>query len=219
MDMETIVEPLLALEGADGWGDIDAVQAGTRKVLDALTADRSVIRTILRDMPKQPDLLTLCEHYDILDKIVLWNDSSGFRLRLHIFLPGYFDRPHNHRWSYASTILHGEYRHYLFGNVELDETVQPHDLDAVMVRQEQVGNTYALHHSMVHAVVAAPHTVSLVVRGPAVKDRFLVMDRHTGESWWQYGAGQESAEDAAKKRMSAERFRELWGQLDEWGLF
>ena len=26
---------------------------------------------------------------------------------------------------------------------------------------------------------------SLVVRGPAMKDRFLVMGRHTGETWWQ----------------------------------
>jgi hypothetical protein len=112
--------------------------------------------------------------------------------------------------------LRGQYRHYLFGNVELDETVRPRDLDAVMVRQEQVGNAYALHHSMVHAVVAEPYTVSLVVRGSAVKDRFLVMDRKTGESWWQYGAGQESAEDAAKKRMSVERFRELRGLLDKW---
>jgi predicted metal-dependent enzyme (double-stranded beta helix superfamily) len=218
MDVEAVVEPLRALEGEDDWGDIDAVEAETRKVLDALSDDRSVIRSVLADLPRRPDLLPLCEHYDILDKIVLWDDPTGFRVRLHVFLPGYFDRPHNHRWSYASTILRGQYRHYLFGNVELDETVQPRDLDAVMVRQEQVGDAYALHHSMVHAVVAEPYTVSLVVRGPAVKDRFLVMDRKTGESWWQYGAGQESAEDAAKKRMSVERFRELRGLLDEWGV-
>jgi hypothetical protein len=88
-----------------------------------------------------------------------------------------------------------------------------------MVRQEQVGSAYALHHSMVHAVVAEPYTVSLVVRGPAVKDRFLVMDRKTGESWWQYGAAQESAEEAAKKRMSVEHFREMRSLLDEWGVF
>jgi hypothetical protein len=173
----------------------------------------------LRDLPRTPELLALAEHYDILDKIVLWDDATGFRVRLHVFLPGYFDRPHNHRWSYASTILRGQYRHYLFGNVELDEDVLPRDLEAVMVRQEKVGDTYALHHSMIHAVVAEPFTVSLVVRGAAVKDRFLVMDRRTGESWWQYGAKQESAEDAEQKRMSVERFREIRSQLDEWDVF
>lgn len=218
MDMDAVVEPLRTLDG-DDWDDIEAVEAETRKVLDALTADRSVLRGVLRDLPRTPELLALCEHYDILDKIVLWDDPTGFRVRLHVFLPGYFDRPHNHRWSYASTILRGQYRHYLFGNVELDEDVLPRDLEAVMVRQEQVGDAYALHHSMVHAVVAEPFTVSLVVRGPAVKDRFLVMDRRTGESWWQYGAKQESAEDAEQKRMSVEQFRELRSQLDEWDIF
>ena len=38
---------------------------------------------------------------------------------------------------------------------------------------------------LVHAVVAEPYTIdTLLVRGPAVKDRFLVMGRHTGETWW-----------------------------------
>lgn len=178
-----------------------------------------MIRGVLRDIPRTPALMALCEHYDILDKIVLHDDPAGFRVRLHVFLPGYFDRPHNHRWSYASTILRGSYRHYLFGNVELDEDIAPGSLDEVMVRQETEGSTYALHHSAVHAVVAEPYAVSLVVRGPAVKDRFLVMDRKTGESWWQYGAAQEPTEDAAKKRMSADRFGELSGLLAEWGLF
>lgn len=218
MDMETIVEPLRSLDVED-WDDIDAVEAKTRKVLDALTADPAAIRAVLRDIPRTPELLALAEHYDILEKIVLHDDPAGFRVRLHVFLPGYFDRPHNHRWSYASTILRGQYRHHLFGNVELDEDVRPGDLDAVMVRQEQAGDAYALHHSMVHAVVAEPHTVSLVVRGPAVKDRFLVMDRQSGQSWWQYGAAKESEEEAAQKRMSLERFNELRGMFDEWGVF
>lgn len=68
-------------------------------------------------------------------------------------------------------------------------------------------------------VVAEPYTVSLVIRGPAIKDRFLVMDRKTGQSWWQYGASQESAEDAAKKHMSVERLAELSNSLREWNLF
>ena len=178
-----------------------------------------MLRGILLDLPERPDLLGLCEHYDILDKIVLHDDPSGVRVRLHVFLPGYFDRPHNHRWSYASTILRGQYRHYLFGDADLDESVDPANLKALMVRDEQPGSTYALHHTMVHAVVAEPYTVSLVIRGPAVKDRFLVMDRKTGQSWWQYGASQEPAYDAEQKRMSVERLGELTTSLREWDLF
>ena len=88
-----------------------------------------------------------------------------------------------------------------------------------MVRWEQAGSSYVLHHAMVHAVVAEPCTVSLVIRGPAVKDRFLVMDRGSGESWRQYGAGRESAKDAAEKLMPVERVVELTDQLRELGLF
>jgi hypothetical protein len=213
--MEAIVEPLRSID----WDDIDAVESATRKAFTVLMENRRPIREILLAMPERPELLRLCEHYDVLDKIVLHDDESGVRVRLHVFLPGYFDRPHNHRWSYASMIMRGQYRHHLFGNAELDETVDPASLKALIVRQEQVGNTYALHHSMVHAVVAEPYTVSLVIRGPAVKDRFLVMDRKTGESWWQYGARQELAHEAAEKRMSIERLAELTGWLREWDLF
>jgi hypothetical protein len=60
-------------------------------------------------------------------------------------------------------------------------------LEAVMVREEPVGQMYAPSPLDVHAVVAEPYTVSLVIRGPAVMDRFLIMDRKTGKSWWQYG--------------------------------
>jgi len=174
--VEAIIEPLRSLD----WEDIDAIEAASRKALDSLLENRGLIRKTLLALPEHPDLLNLCEHYDILDKVVLWDDLSGVRVRLHVFLPGYFDRPHNHRWSYASAILRGEYVHYLFGNAELDEKVNPGSLKPLMARHERIGDAYALHHTMVHAVVAEPHTVSLVIRGPAVKDRFLVMDRKTG---------------------------------------
>jgi len=213
--LETVIEPLRSLD----WEDTDAVEAATVKALAMLTSQQRTLRGILLDLPEQPDLLSLCEHYDILDKIVLHEDPSGVRVRLHVFLPGYFDRPHNHRWSYASTILRGQYRHYLFGDADLDESIDPASLKALMVRDEQPGSTYALHHTMVHAVVAEPYTVSLVIRGPAVKDRFLVMDRKTGQSWWQYGASQEPAEAAANKHMSIERLAELTSSLREWDLF
>jgi hypothetical protein len=103
VDMETVVEPLRSLDLED-WDDIDAVEAETRKLLDALTGDRTIICRILTELPRMPELPALAEHYDILNKIMLWDDPGGFRLRLHVFLPGYFDRPQNHRWSYASTI-------------------------------------------------------------------------------------------------------------------
>lgn len=215
-DMDRIAENLRWID----WGDIDDVELNCREALNELAAEPRIVRARLEELPNRPELLDLCEHYDILDKIVLASeDDPGVRVRLHVFLPGYFDRPHNHRWSYASKILRGHYRHYLFGNAELDEQVDPNKLPVLHAREEPVGTSYALHHSMVHAVVAEPFTVSLVIRGPAVKDRFLVMDRQTNEAWWQYGAKDESEAEAKKKQMSRARFAEVTGWMDEWGLF
>ncbi|WP_147130979.1 hypothetical protein [Nocardia ninae] len=214
--MDRIAENLCWID----WNDIDDVELNCREALNELAAEPGIVRARLDDLPNRPDLMAMCEHYDILDKIVLHSgDNPDIRIRLHIFLPGYFDRPHNHRWSYASRILRGQYRHFLFGNAEVDEQVEPNKLPVLHVREEPVGTAYALHHSMVHAVVAEPYTVSLVIRGPAVKDRFLVMDRKTGEAWWQYGQKDESAEETARKRMGAERLREVSDQLTEWKLF
>lgn len=189
------------------WEDIEEVERASSHLLRELARQPILVREALASLPEQPDLLALCEHYDILDKIVLFNDpGTGVRVRLHVFLPGYFDRPHNHRWSYTSLILRGGYRHYLFGDDrDLNERFAPAELRPCMVRQETTGNAYTLHHSMVHAVVAEPYTVSLIVRGPSVKDRFLVMDRIENRSWWQYGAATESAAESAQKRMSAEQ--------------
>ncbi|MEV0359392.1 hypothetical protein AB0H71_25380 [Nocardia sp. NPDC050697] len=213
--METVIEPLRSLD----WNDVDAVESATRKSFELLTAPNYLLRGALARLFDTPALVALCEHYDILDKIVLHDDlESGIRLRLHIFGPGYHDRPHNHRWTYASHILRGEYRHRLYGEAELGTEIDVSSLHAVHVRQERVGASYALHHNAIHAVVAEPGTVSLVLRGPAIKDRFLVMDAKNGESWWQYGATTESPEAAAKKHLSPQRLEELIASLDEWQL-
>jgi hypothetical protein len=61
---------------------------------------------------------------------------------------------------------------------------------------------------MVHSVTAHGQAVTLIVRGPAVKDRFVVTDRTTGQAWWQYGAATETPEAAAAKRMTGQQLRD-----------
>ncbi|MGH4011912.1 MAG: hypothetical protein ACRDTH_27755 [Pseudonocardiaceae bacterium] len=39
------------------------------------------------------------------------------------------------------------------------------------MRTESTGDFYTLHHTMIHLVTAQPYTTSLIIRGPAVKDR------------------------------------------------
>jgi hypothetical protein len=200
-----IITDLFADVTSVAWNDLTAVTAASDKLLSALEAHRDVLRELAVYAIGDTNLLALCEHYALLDKIVLHDDPTGWRLRLHVFLPGYFDRPHNHRWSYSSRILHGGYTHTLYGTE--DQLSENDDIDVAelqprMVRTELAGDFYTLHHDMIHSVTAEPYSTSLVVRGPAVKDRFLVTDRVTGQAWWQYGAAIESREDAARKRMN-----------------
>ncbi|MGH3755676.1 MAG: hypothetical protein ACRDRP_23890 [Pseudonocardiaceae bacterium] len=212
------IPALVADVAAIDWNDLAAVATASDKLLTALDSHRTMLRELAEQALDNPDLLHLCEHYDILDKIVLHDDPSGWRLRLHVFLPGYFDRPHNHRWTYSSRILHGSYTHTLYGTDDqlgTGDTVDVAALRPRMVRTESTGDFYTLHHTMIHSVTAQPHTTSLVVRGPAVKDRFLVTDRITGQAWWQHGAATESPDETARKRMNVAHATACLRQLTE----
>jgi hypothetical protein len=212
----TVYAPLTALD----WNDLPAVAAASTKVLDQLSADRALLGDLTDAVVDNPHLAGLCEHYDILDKIVLHDDPDGWRVRLHVFLDGYFDRPHNHRWTYTSRILSGSYIHTLYGtDQDFTDEVDVAALSPRLVRVEEPGDTYTLHHSMIHSVTAYGEAMTLIVRGPAVKDRFVVTDRATGKAWWQYGAATETSETAATKRMTAEQLRECITALRAAGTF
>ncbi|RCG19103.1 hypothetical protein DQ384_38140 [Sphaerisporangium album] len=206
----SVIDPHLPALRALDWDDTSQVQLTTAGLLADLAQDRAALRAAVEAIRGDAHLQGLCEHYDILDKLVLHDDrESGFRLRLHLFGPDHYDRPHNHRWTYSARLLTGSYTHTLYGTEEgFNESIDVRKLHAKMVRTEKAGDSYTLHHTMVHAAVAEPDTVSLIARGPAVKDRFLVTDRATGQVWWQYGAAQESPEQAAAKRMTLDQFDE-----------
>jgi len=129
-------------------------------------------------------------------------------------------RPHNHRWTYTSRILSGKYTHTLYStDHEFTGEVDVSALTPRLVRTEEPGDTYTLHHSMIHSVTAHGEAVTLIVRGPAVKDRFVVTDRITGKAWWQYGAATETTETAEAKRMSDNQLRTRTARLRASGIF
>lgn len=107
MISEHLTNPLKGLD----LDDAAVVSAATGPLLTELGEDRSLLHRLIEKVPGNEHLCALSEHYDILDKLVLHDAPSGWRLRLHVFLPGYYDRPHNHRWTYSSRILTGHYEH------------------------------------------------------------------------------------------------------------
>ena len=185
------------------WNDLEAIRSTSSYLLKQIVSDRECLGRLIVNAVNDPDLRELFEHYDILDKFVLLDDpTSGVRLRLHIFLPGYFDRPHNHRWKYTTLILNGGYRHYTYLPHDYTADREIRDMSPVIASFEGVGNSYTYDARMFHSIIAEPNTVTLILRGPSEKSEFLVVDRETKESWWQYGSKQESPEARANKMMN-----------------
>ena len=197
---------LPALDRLD-WEDLQAVSAACEDAFATLTADRwTLLADLLHDLPRHPDLPAMCETYDFVDKLVLHDDPAhGYRVRLHRFRPGYFDRPHNHRWTFGSKILTGAYRHAQYGGDAAFEDADPKTLTALQIRTEHAGDFYVLHHTAVHSVTAEEGTVSLVLRGPAAKDRFRILDAVSGNSFHVVGAKDETAAQRDAKRMRPDR--------------
>jgi hypothetical protein len=203
-----------ALEHLD-WSNLEEVATANETLLRHLASDRSRLRNLLEGLANDAGLLSMCEHYDLLDKLVLARGNrQDFRLRLHVFLPGYFDRPHNHRWSYSSLILRGSYRHVIYGqDVGLADDIDVGALQPIMTHRQRADDFYTLHHSLIHAVIAEPYTVSLIIRGPSQKARFLVMDRLENRAWWQYGMASETPQERETKVMSQAHLSALIAKL------
>ncbi|WP_037973413.1 hypothetical protein [Streptomyces sp. NRRL WC-3742] len=188
------------------WNDLAGLSRAAHVAFSELTSDNwAPLAKLLGDLPGDPQLVEMCESYDFLDKLVLHDAPGRFRIRLHRFRPGYFDRPHNHRWTFASKILAGSYQHTLYGADTGFTTADPADLQPLQIRTERADDWYVLHHTAVHSVTAEAGTLSLVLRGPAAKDSFRVIDAPTGESFTALGSRDETPQQRADKRMTPDR--------------
>lgn len=208
--------PTLSAFSSLPWQDLPAAAPKLESLLRELSADKATLRALVRASRDDSALFPLCETYDILFKLVIFHDRvSDVRVRLHLFRDGYFDRPHNHRFTYGSLLLSGEYRHLIYGR---DTEIASKNFlasEALQARVERTGNFYMLHHSVVHSVTASPKTISLVARGPSNKPTFVIADRVTGRVWTQTGAANETSEQRQQKMMSAGDYREVMNLLTD----
>ncbi|MGW4272676.1 hypothetical protein ACWEGQ_09975 [Streptomyces seoulensis] len=186
------------------WDNLALLQDQLTGLLDEL-ATSEWLSAAFAHVLATPDLLVQSERLQELDRVVLVNDAaSGVRVRLHVFRQRDFDRPHNHRWTFGNRVLAGSYRHYLYGDYA-DLSTDTKIGEPCLVRDETPGTGYVIRHTLVHSVAAEPDTTSVIVRGPAAKDRFVVMNSETGEAWWQYGHTVEDEAEIARRRLGAEK--------------
>ncbi len=193
--------------GQVDWDDTTSILRGCTPLFDALGNDPALLAVLVAGVADNAHLAETCEGYDFMHKLVLYDATElNVRLRLHVYRAGFFDRPHNHRWSFASHILRGGYVHRIFGrDDQFGEDTDPDSLLPIHERLEQAGATFALHHTSVHTVQAEADTISLLVRGPSAKQRFLILDAATDAFFWVYGAAEESPEQRASKRLTPDQ--------------
>jgi len=211
-----ITSIIKSLEKLD-WKNLEKVAKHNRKLLEHLLNNREIISLFLKNVLRDEALTSLAEHYDFFDKIVLYADKKGrFRIRLHIFSgnPSTKFRPHCHRWVYSSVILRESYNHFIYGTEDqINENTDIKDLKPIIIQKEKTSSIYTLNHNVFHSIETKPDTVSIIIRGPALKDRFLIIDKKTNKKWWEYGRESETIEEIKRKSMDISLLRKLIDKL------
>jgi len=215
--MKKLAADIIKYLEKSNWRNLGEIDFYNRSVLEKLFNDREIINLFLENILQEKYLISLAEHYDFFDKLVLYVDKKDrFRIRLHIFTGDKSTkyRPHCHRWAYSSVILHNGYKHFIYGTEDqINENTNIKDLNPILIREEKTGSIYTLDHKVFHSIEAEANTVSVIIRGPAVKDRFLIFEKLTNKKWWEYGRGSETIEEIKRKQVSIEHIKNLINKL------
>jgi predicted metal-dependent enzyme (double-stranded beta helix superfamily) len=215
--MHDVIDPFDTLSeifetsGPIDWDDPRAAREIAGAIFDEVTSRDRMLLSLVESISLGAG--GAGESFPCLDKLVLWQSADReVRLRLHVFFPGYVDRPHNHRWSFVSRLLSGEYGHSIYGfeGGVLEDASGGREPRAVYNARLPSGAEYYLHHSIVHSLRTDAVTVSLVLRGPSTKDAYFTVEGSddpvdaSERVRWSSGAARESAADRESKAMSEE---------------
>lgn len=214
--MSTLLDDLPPLD----WSDLLGVSEISQKILRTLAADKSALRELVYAVETNPRLMAKCELHALDDKIVLYDDlDRGFRIRLRLATADQHERAHTHRFSFSTLILRGMYHQAWYEtDAVLDENVDVSSIKPVCYRDERAGSAFTIHHNAIHATQADPDTISLIMRGPAAKDRAIITQKETGRVWFRYGEKDETPERREKIRMPLEKYLEWRNKLEFYGL-
>jgi hypothetical protein len=207
---------LIEDHGPIPWDQPVAAHAHIGRIFDRLLTEDGLLGRVVSSVG---DHVRGCESYPAMDKLLLWQ-SPDSRLRLHLFSPGYVDRPHNHRWNFATRVLAGRYLHSVYGTADevLDRVTRGTAPDPMHVHELTGGTGYFLDHRLVHSLATDTHTVTLLLRGPEAAKDYFTWEPSTASIVWSTGAVRESAEQRRDKVMSAEGYARVVRLLHETGV-
>ncbi|MGQ0532128.1 MAG: hypothetical protein ACT4OF_05465, partial [Caulobacteraceae bacterium] len=118
--------------------DWDSFEDGAKQslaLIEELAGDKSALRSLVLRVADDERLLSMCEvhqHDEVADELeipaedrrvhyLVLHDAleRGMRLRLLEPAVGSFNPIHDHRYSFASVLLSGSYRHSIFNPIPL----------------------------------------------------------------------------------------------------
>lgn len=178
------------------------------------------LRKLVLDIPNNGELFSHSVHYEGVDKLVLWNSKDKkMQIRLHLY-SGHpnntnadtqinIGNAHNHRWNFSTHILSGGYLHTIYHMNQL--AAEKYSLTPTMIRYENMGSYYTLHHSQYHSIIEEPNTVTLIVRGPLEKESFQVITEENGEIQIQNAPTMQPSKE--KKTMTLTEYEKALNQL------
>jgi hypothetical protein len=206
------------------WDDMRAVESAAAPFLDALVDRPQTMIDAMEHALGAPELLARSESDHFFDRAVLFEDyRRGCSVRLQHLHPEDYDRPHNHRATFVTTVLAGGYQHTVYaGPADLDERtatvpMSSEEVDAMPVlveRFEGPGSRYAIHHGTVHATSPRQGHLSILVRGPSAKDRLFFVDDARGGAYWHWGSKFEDPAAVALRLMPKERMLEMIARVE-----
>lgn len=233
------------------WNDLAEVSRRTEPLLRKIFADKTLFEALVRGSRTVPALWSKCEEDVVEDKIVLYDDPSrGFRLRLRMAKVVQEELAHEHRFSFTTLVLNGRYLHRTYHlDREFGPGVTADDFAPVWVHEDGPGDVFTIHHSAIHSTpLAEPGTITLILRGPAMKERAPVLFREErvsvlspreqaeqlegavpgeaepveaerGTFFWRVGEASESKTRRGKRQMSPDAFERWVDYMSASGLF
>jgi len=167
-------------------------------------SDKRLLRELVERTANSSALFGLCECHDLDDKIVLHDDlPRGYRIRLRLANDEQYERAHNHRFPFAAYVLHGTYfqQWYRIQGTP-SELTRPEDVTTLARRVERAGAAFTISADALHSTQTTPRTISLMICGPAVRDKSFIINMDSGKVWEKIGRKDETAKQIADCRMT-----------------
>lgn len=215
------MENFLEAEPPIDWSELNSASKTAERLLRQLAADKPLLRRLLTAVPEIPNLFEKCECHPLDDKIVIYDSMQRqqFRIRFRLATTYQDERPHTHRFPFTTLILRGAYYQTFYkSSAPLDESVDVNAVEPIYMREDDAGSAMTIHHEAIHSTIASPDTISLLLRGPAAKERAIITHKEGGKIEWRVGEHQESAARRDEIRMSLDRYRFWCSVIEDAGL-